>query len=85
MTKWWQVSKHTVLKEDKLEEVCICMCLNVLILNNNPKKQEKALARLDTDKWIEVMKAALDAEYCQGTFKLDILPLRENWLLGIDT
>jgi Reverse transcriptase (RNA-dependent DNA polymerase) len=33
------------------------------------------LVYLDADKWIEVMKAELDAQYCQGIFKLDILSL----------
>jgi hypothetical protein len=49
--------------------------LNVPILNNNPKTREEALACPDADKWIKVMKAELDAQYHQGTFKLDILLL----------
>jgi Reverse transcriptase (RNA-dependent DNA polymerase) len=47
---------------------------NVSISNNDSKTREEALARSDADKWIEAMKAELDAQYCQGTFKLDILP-----------
>jgi hypothetical protein len=35
--------------------------------------QEEALAHLDADKWIEVMKAELDTQYRLGKFKLDIL------------
>jgi hypothetical protein len=35
---------------------------------------EEALARLDADKWIEVIKAELNTQYHHGTFKLDILP-----------
>jgi hypothetical protein len=31
------------------------------------------LAHPDADKWIKVMKAELDPQYHQGTFKLDIL------------
>jgi hypothetical protein len=38
--------------------------LNVPILNNDPK--------------IEVMKAELTTQYCQETFKLDILSLRRK-------
>jgi hypothetical protein len=47
--------------------------LNVPIPNNNPKTREEALACPDADKWIEVMKTELDTQYCQETFKLDIL------------
>jgi hypothetical protein len=52
--------------------------LNVPIPNNDPKIQEEALACPDADKWIEVMKAKLDAQYYQRTFKLDILPPRRK-------
>jgi hypothetical protein len=52
--------------------------LNVPILNTNPKTREEVLASLDADKWIKVMKAKLDAQYRQGTFKLDILSLRRK-------
>jgi hypothetical protein len=44
------------------------------ISNNDPKTQEEVLACPDADKWIKAMKAELDAQYCQRTFKLDILP-----------
>jgi hypothetical protein len=50
------------LEKDKLEEVCI-HDLNVPIPNNNLKTREEALARLDANKWIEAMKAELDAQY----------------------
>jgi predicted ATP-dependent Lon-type protease len=36
---------------------------NVPISNTDPKTREKALTRLNADKWIEVMKAELDAQY----------------------
>jgi hypothetical protein len=47
---------------------------NVLISNTNPKTQKEVLARLNADKWIKVIKAEFDTQYCQVTFKLDILP-----------
>jgi hypothetical protein len=53
--------------------VCIYN-LNVPIPNNDPKIQEEVLAYPNADKWIEVIKAELDTQYCQETFKLDILP-----------
>jgi hypothetical protein len=47
--------------------------LNIPIPNNDLKTREEALAHQDADKWIKVMKAELNAQYHQGTFKLDIL------------
>jgi hypothetical protein len=66
-----------VLKEDKLEEVTFIYIHdpNVPIPNNDPKTREEVLAYSDADKWIEVMKAELNTQYHQGTFKLDILLL----------
>jgi hypothetical protein len=46
------------------------------------------LARPDADKWIEAMKAELNTQYCQGTFKLDILlpgrkPVTCKWVFKL--
>jgi hypothetical protein len=60
--------KKTNLK--KFAFVCV-HDLNVPIPNNNLKIQE-VLTHPDADKIIEVMKAELDTQYHQGTFKLDI-------------
>jgi hypothetical protein len=59
MTKWWQVSKHTILEEDKLEEVCIHM-------HPQPKYTHPQHQSQDTKRSIDtfMMKAELDAQYC---------------------
>jgi hypothetical protein len=60
---------------------------NIPIPNNNPKTRE-ALTCLDADKWIKVMKAELNAQYCQRIFKLDILlperkPVTCKWVFKL--
>jgi hypothetical protein len=64
--------KKTNLKKSAF--ICVHN-LNVPIPNNNPKTREEVLTHLNADKWIEAMKAELNAQYCQRTFKLDILLL----------